>query len=215
MAKRKPTPKQGNPAPAHGKSDEDQAVSLARTALRPTVQAAFTLQEYDKGLGNLDLLGLVTALSDQTKAANDGNLNRADDMLMVQAHTLDAIFNNLARRAINAEYLDHLDRYLKLALRAQSQCRATWETLAMIKNPPPVAFVRQANIAHGPQQVNNNSPAAANPPSRARENSSLQNELLEEQHGERLDTRAAGTAGGADPAMAAVGAVDRTSDEAG
>jgi hypothetical protein len=37
-----------------------------------------------------------------------------------------------------------------LALKAQSQCRATLETLAAIKNPQPVAFVRQANIAHGP-----------------------------------------------------------------
>jgi hypothetical protein len=151
----------------------------------------------------------------QIEVANDGNLKRAEAMLTTQAHTLDAIFNNLARRAINAEYMDHLDRYLRLALRAQSQCRATLETLATIKNPPPVAFVRQANIAHGPQQVNNNSSALANPPSRARENSSSQNKLLEEQHGERLDTRAAGTTGNADPAMAAVGAIDRTPDEAG
>ena len=39
----------------------------------------------------------------------------------------------------------------KLALKAQSQCRATLETLAAIKNPP-VIFVKQAN---GHQQVNN------------------------------------------------------------
>lgn len=71
--------------------------------------------------------------------------------MTTQAHILDAIFNNLARRAINAEYLDNLDRYLKLALGAQSQCRATWEALATIKNPPVTGYVRQANIAHGPQ----------------------------------------------------------------
>ncbi len=76
-------------------------------------------------------------------------------MLTAQAHTLDAVFNNLARRAINAEYMDNLDRYLKLALRAQSQCRATWEALATMKNPPMIGYVRQANIAHGHQQVNN------------------------------------------------------------
>jgi len=44
---------------------------------------------------------------------------------------------------------------MRLALRAQSQCRATLETLAVIKNPTTVAYVRQANIANGPQQVNN------------------------------------------------------------
>jgi hypothetical protein len=37
--------------------------------------------------------------------------------------------------------------------RAGHQCRATVETLALSKNPP--VFARQANIAHGPQQVNN------------------------------------------------------------
>jgi hypothetical protein len=35
--------------------------------------------------------------------------------------------------------------YLRLGLKAQSQCRATLETLAAIKNPRPVAFVQQAN----------------------------------------------------------------------
>jgi len=53
--------------------------------------------------------------------------------------------------------MDNLDRYLELALRAQSQSRATWDALATIKNPPVAGYVRQANIAHGPQQVNNTS----------------------------------------------------------
>jgi hypothetical protein len=43
---------------------------------------------------------------------------------------------------------------LRLALKAQTQCRATVETLATMKNP--VVFAKQANIAHGPQQINNN-----------------------------------------------------------
>ena len=37
----------------------------------------------------------------------------------------------------------------------QAQCRATLEALAEIKNPRPVAFVKQANISGGHQQVNN------------------------------------------------------------
>jgi hypothetical protein len=79
----------------------------------------------------------------------------------VQAQTLDAIFNGLARRtAVNAgEYMAACETYLRLALKAQSQCRATLETLAMIKNPRPLAFVKHANIAAGPQQVNNAAPA--------------------------------------------------------
>ena len=68
----------------------------------------------------------------------------------MQAHTLDALFNESARRAGNnlGHYPDTVDKYMRLALMAQSQCRTTIETLAEIKNPRPVAFVKQANIAN-------------------------------------------------------------------
>ena len=213
--KRKPAKKRDpNQITANGKADEDQAVAIARTVLRPTVQAAVTLKEYGKSYGDLDLGGLIDSLSELTRTTSDGDLKRAEAMLTAQAHTLDAIFNNLARRAINAEYMDNLDRYLKLGLRAQSQCRATWEALATIKNPPVMGYVRQANIAHGPQQVNN-ATAASDGDSRAGKNPNLQNKLLEETDGERLDTGAAGAAGRADPAMATVGEVDRAEDGRG
>ena len=134
--------------------------------------------------------------------------------MTAQAHTLDAVFNNLARRAIKAEYLDNFDRYLKLALRAQSQCRATWETLATMKNPPMMGYVRQANIAHGPQQVNN-AASTAGDSSRPRENADLQSKLLEENSGERLDIGATYASGRANPAMAPLGNGDRTKDSGG
>ena len=208
--KRKPAKKRDpNQITAPRRPGEDQAVAIARTALRPTVQAAATLKDYGKTYGDLDLGGLIESLTEQTQASIDGDLSRAEAMLTTQAHTLDAIFNNLARRAINAEYMDNLDRYLKLALRAQSQCRATWEALATIKNPPVMGYVRQANIAHGPQQVNNASAATGDAP-RAGENPNLQNKLLEEKDGERLDPGTAGTPSRADPTMAPVGEIDRT-----
>jgi len=210
--KRKPAKKRDpNQIAANGKPDEDQAVTVARTVLRPTVQAALTLKEYGKSFGDLELSGLIESLVEQTRAGSGGNLKRAEAMLTAQAHTLDAIFNNLSRRAINAEYMDHLDRYLKLALRAQSQCRATWEALSAIKYPPVMGYVRQANIANGPQQVNNAAAAPDGAP-RAGENPNLQNRLLEEKDGERLDPGTACTPGRADPAMATVGEVDRTED---
>jgi hypothetical protein len=53
------------------------------------------------------------------------------------------------------------ESYFKMALKAQNQCRMTLETLSNIKNPP-VVYAKQANIANGPQQVNNG-------PTRARE----------------------------------------------
>jgi hypothetical protein len=50
---------------------------------------------------------------------------------------------------------NNLDHYLKLALRAHPECRATWKALTTMKNPLMVGYVQQANIAQSPQQVNN------------------------------------------------------------
>ena len=141
-SKRKPAKKRDpNQITAAGSPNEDKADFIAKMVLRPTVQAAVTLKEYDKSYGDLDLSGLIDALTAQTKAVTDGDLGRGEAMLTTQAHVLDAVFNNLARRANTAEYMGNFDRYLKLALRAQSQCRATWEALATMKNPPMMGYV--------------------------------------------------------------------------
>ena len=209
-SKRKPKDKSSeDQLTVDARPDDKPGQATARSALRPTVQAAVTLKEYDKKYGDLKLNHLISALGEQTEAINDGDLGRAETMLTAQAHTLDAIFNNLASRAIKTEYLNNLETYLKLALRSQSQCRTTWEALACIKNPPVMGYVRQANIAHGPQQVNNATPDDT---PRAGENENSQNKLLEKKDGERLDTGTTGATGHADPAMATLEEVDRAED---
>jgi hypothetical protein len=85
---------------------EEASATLARTALRPSINAAVTIKEYAKKYGDLDLMSLVDELSNQARLANEGDLKRAEAMLTIQAHTLDAIFNNLAQRANGAEYMD-------------------------------------------------------------------------------------------------------------
>lgn len=207
----KPKPekkREPNPVMAASPLDEEATVAIARVVLQPTVQAAVTLKDYAAPFGDLlDPSGLAASLLEQVQAASEGDTKRAEAMLTAQAHTLDAIFNNLAQRAINATHMDNLDRYLKLALRAQSQCRATWEALATIKNPPVMGYVHQANIAQGPQQVNN-APAEPHGAPRARENPNVKNKLLEEKDGERLDPGTACTPGRVDPTMATVGEID-------
>ena len=193
------------------KEGVEEALSLARAALRPTIQSASTLKMYEKKFGELGLTELVEALTEQTDMAVSGNSDGAVAMLTSQAHTLDAIFNNLAQRAaLNlGEYLGTVETYLKLAMRAQSQCRSTWEAVSTIKHPPVAGYVKQANIAHGPQQVNNSPPPEA---SRTGENENAQNKLLEKTDGKRLDKGTTGTAGRTDQDMEAVGAVDRAKD---
>ena len=212
-SKRKSTKKRdANQIIASVKPDEDEGVAKARTVLRPNVQAAVTVKALTQQFGEQDLTGLMEALSEQTKAANDGDLSRGEAMLATQAHTLDALFHTLVQRAIlnMGEYMGAAEIYMKLALRAQSQCRATWEALSAIKNPPIVGYVKQANIAHGHQQVNNANTATSSH-SRAQENENSPNELLERKHGsEWLDPGTGSATSRDDSEMEAVGAVDRT-----
>jgi hypothetical protein len=88
----------------------------------------------------------------QRVAAND--LRDVERMLFGQAAALQSLFVRLTEGALGAETVPSYDLKFRYALRAQSQCRATLETLAAIKNPP-VVFARQANVTTGPQQVNN------------------------------------------------------------
>lgn len=191
--------------PHNGESPDD---AKARTLLRPSVNAAATIQAMQGD--NHEVNALAREISAQIAVVNGGDLKRAEGMLIAQAHTLDEIFNSLARRACRnmREYQDAAERYMRLALKAQSQCRATLETLAAVKNPPAL-FVKQANIAAGPQQVNNGVPALT---SRAREIENPSNQLLEAKPHERLDFGTQGAAGTFDKPMEAVGAVNRTED---
>jgi hypothetical protein len=120
------------------------------------------------------------------------------------------MFTQLAFHASKMTIVDQIDRFTRLALKAQGQCRATLETLAAIKNPPTV-FARQANIAQGPQQVNNTVSLPnrdVQPHARAGNPEIGPIELLEA-HAERLELGTAGTAGAGDQALAPVGRRDR------
>jgi hypothetical protein len=140
-----------------------------------------------------------------------GDLGEPEALLLGQAVALNAIFAELAVRAERnlGSHLDAAERYLRLALRAQAQSRSTLETLAAIKNPPTV-FAGQANIAHGPQQVNNGTPPASlsAPASRAGNQESEPIKLLEAA-GEPMDFGTTNTTGRGDQAMAPVGTVNR------
>lgn len=183
----------------------------AKTVLRPTMRAAQVMAAFDQSVGELDLTTLVAKLAQQVAAVQGGDLSRAEEMLIAQAHTLDMVFNQLLHRSvqnIRGGYVDAGETFMRLALRTQSQCRSTLETLSVVKNPPAVAFVRQANIANGPQQVNNGTAHPEPLPSRAGE--TAPSKLLEQQHGERLDFGAPQATVRGDPAMATVGKINGT-----
>ena len=165
----------------------------------------------------LSLNEMVNSLRDQGRQVNANDFSQQEQMLNAQSNALNAVFAEMCRRAaLNmGEYMDATERYLRLAFKAQSQCRATVETLAVIKNPP--VFTRQANIAHGPQQVNNSVPAGFETSTRTPAHGKAeieQTKLLEgEQHGGTfMDAGAAATAARGDPTLEAVGAVNRAKE---
>ncbi len=94
----------------------------------------------------------MAALEETVAAVQRGELGEAEGLLMAQAVTLNTIFARCAVQAsrnLDGQHLEGTERYLRLALKAQSQCRTTIETLAIVKNPTTI-FARQANIAAGP-----------------------------------------------------------------
>lgn len=211
------TPSEDETRPDEQRVARGRKRSLAQIAAIGTLSNAMTMGNFSGfTTGEMDLLECANALINQAKKVNSGDLYSAEAMLSMQASALNAIFGEMARRAaLNlGESLDVVERYLRMALRAQGQARATLETLAAIKQGPMV-FARQANIAHGPQQVNNGAAAPMGPVARPGGVESGKNELLRASDGERLDTGTASTTGRGDSALASLGEVDRPADHRG
>lgn len=95
-----------------------------------------------------------------------------EEILVAQADTLDAVFNAMLLRAmINQTNLQHFEGFMRIAMKAQSQCSLTLRTLSEIKNPRQTAFIKQQNNAN--QQIVNNALAGA------QETGKMPNELSE------------------------------------
>ena len=185
-----------------GKSAER---TMAEVGLNPVFGASSNTLLFARGsMGALDLTEVASVLSDEVKRVRKGDMAGPEAMLVSQAQALDAIFTELARRsALNmGEYIEASERYMRLALKAQAQCRTTIQALAEMKNPP-VVIARQANISNGPQQVNNGTA------SRAEVSDNRPNELLETEHDKRVDSGAPATSGSSDPGLGAMEALNR------
>ncbi len=168
----------------------------------------------------MELHEIVCVLGDSMARVRDGDLTTIEGMLVGQATALQTIFTSLAKRAQRQEHLRQYESFLGLALKAQSQSRTTIQTLIDLKYPRQATFVKQANIANGPQQVNNGAhPSASDgaPESRAQEIPNSPNKLLEASthEGIRLDARAASASGRSDSVMETVGALHGTEDTRG
>ena len=188
---------------------EDPQIAAARMIIGPHITNASVTAYFAKGQCGemLPIAPLVTALTESAKRVNANNMQEVEATLISQATALNIMFGELSCRAANnmREHIQASEIYFRMALKAQSQCRMTLETLSNIKNPP-VIYAKQANIANGPQQVNNGTMPL---PSHAEENKNPPNKVLEQGNESRMDTGTESTTGVGDSAMETVAAGNR------
>ena len=116
-------------------------------------------------------------------------------MLVSQATALQTVFTSLVCRAQVQTQQWHLEAFMRLAFKAQAQSRATISALVDLKYPRQATYVKQANIANGPQQVNNGANAErSHAYARAHEEQSAlkRNKVLVHQHADFLHTKSPG-----------------------
>ena len=162
----------------------------AYIALDPSMKAAMTTYGFTSNLAEIDTMALAARMQELTEDACSGDLGNMEAMLAAQAITLDSIFHRLAVQAQQniGHHSNAVDVYLRLGLKAQSQCRSTIEALDAIKTPK--QYINQTNVANL-MQVNNS------------------NERLEASNGERMDFRTQTEAVRDDKELAALEIIDR------
>jgi len=179
----------------------DEAEMVAWNATSPGVAATRVLVATN-GVEEQHYQALYDTLAAHGQSVVNGDMSRAEKMLMGQAEALQGTFSRLVELAMKADLLSKLDVYMRLALRAQNQSRMTLETLSTIKNPP-VVIAKQANVVHGGNQQVNNQACPTHG-----EKTKVPNELLEKTYGNRLELGTQTEAVGDDSAMETVGALD-------
>ncbi|MDD2742698.1 MAG: hypothetical protein PHV02_10510 [Rhodocyclaceae bacterium] len=204
------TPKQPEPrkhVPCHcdDPTDADAAGrAFAGVIVSPELAAYRVIHEANpKNLQDgIDTPGMLAVLRQQADTVKTGDLSQAEAMLINQATALQSLFTRLTERGLSQSHIPNIESFMRLALRAQNQCRSTLETLATIKNPP-VIYAKQANISNGPQQVNNGtaSPARETVIEQSKQ-SGDSNELL-------TDTRTSQAASRVNQTLEAVGEIHR------
>ncbi|WP_321899144.1 hypothetical protein [Paraburkholderia heleia] len=203
------------------KGEEASPEEIAKAQVRAARKARMTV---DGGMASIQIMHMFgapmaceklsvaelgLALNDMVSQIQGGDMSSVERLLVTQAVALNTLFGECARMVGKhmGTHLPATDAYMRMALKAQQQSATTLKILGEIKNPRQVAFIKQANVANGPQQVNNGTPS----PARG-ENVTTSNELLEHQHGEWLDAGTEGEASRGNQTVEAVGAVNRAQD---
>jgi len=174
--------------------DKTKEEALAEFNSKSEFLSTAVKESFDIGLGDdFDFQANMKVLERASKQIKSGDLSKIEEMYISQAMALEVMFASLARKAKAQEKLLQYETHMRLALKAQNQCRATLQALVQLKQPSQTTFVKQANIAQGHQQVNN----------LAEKNITPQNELLKDSYA-KLDNGTTPTTKGIDTTLEAL-----------
>ena len=179
--------------------DQTKEEAIAEFNSKSEFLSAAVKESFDIGLGDFfDFQANMKVLERTTRQIKLGDLSKVEEMYISQAMALEGMFASLARRARVQDKLLQYETHMRLALKAQNQCRATLQALVQLKQPSQTTFVKQANIAQGHQQVNN----------LPEKNITPQNELLKDSHA-KLDNGTTPTTKGIDTTLEALETINR------
>ncbi len=136
-------------------NDKEVKKKVAHYYLSPEVSGAAVIDSFSKNYTGeqVSFDDMASVLKDTTKDLTQNNsMEYVERLLLSQAVVLSNLFTSFARRASHQENLKWYETHMRFALKAQSQSRATLETLSAVKNPP--VYANTANIATN-QQINN------------------------------------------------------------
>ena len=160
MSKKKPKPAEATrPMVVPAEKGDTQAHSMARMMVGPYFRHGVLANGIaDKMVGKLpgeprfDDYGHV--IKQKAELLAKGDLTSVSEMLAAQAHSLDAIFTEMGRRAaLNmGDYVQTSERYMRLALKAQANSRATLEALVRLHQPREQT-VKHVHVNEGGQAV--------------------------------------------------------------
>lgn len=185
------------------KGKQSESERFAKVSISASYMGAILADSFTRTiLPKAELQDVASVLSDKVKTIQAGDMQPIEAMLISQAHALQVMFVTLGRMAADKTQLAQYTAFMNMALKAQSQSRATIQALIELKYPKQATFVKQANISHGHQQVNNATNTHA--PAHAKENQNPQNKLLEAKQNEWLDDGTKATTSRANQAVATV-----------
>ena len=190
-------------APLAKQDKQSESENYAKVSLSASHMAAILADSFSSTiLPKAEIADVASALRDKITIIQNGDMQPIEAMLIGQAQALQTMFVTLGRMAASKTQLAQYTAFMNMALKAQSQSRATIQALTELKYPKQATFVKQANIANGNQQVNNVTSTHAH--AHAKEIEHQPNELLREMNNATLDTSGTATPCATNQAMATV-----------